>query len=165
MMMLAVLLQSPGRHRVPLQEGFSHKWTYQQCIKKKLNILPTQFMLLLFWGTMKREVWLYYKPWAFHFILFMFLEIHLSYGHFLHFVALFLVTKYYFFRSHRPTAKRGTSITVAASNSMIFAIRSASDLIHRKRLLRGCFLLLLQGFRAACHCYFFLAVQIVSESQ
>lgn len=163
--MQAVLLQSPGRHRVPLQEGFSCNWSYQQYIKKKI-ILPTQFTLLVFRGAVKREVWLYCKPWALHFVLFLFLETHLSYRRFLHFVALFLVTKFiFFFRSHRPAAKRGTSIIVAASNPMIFAIRSASDLIHRKRLLRGCFLLLLQGFRAACHYYFFLDVQIVLESK
>lgn len=86
---------------------------------------------------MEREVWLYCKPWALHFVLFMFLENHLSYRHFLHFVTLLLVTKYYFLRFHRPAAKRGTGITVAAGNSMIFAIRSASDPIHRKRLLMG----------------------------
>lgn len=38
---------------------------------------------------------------------------------------------------------------------MILAIRSASDLIHRKRLLKGCFLLLLQGFRVSCHYHVF----------
>lgn len=117
-------------------------------------------MLLVFWGAVKREMWLYCEPWALHFLIFMSLKIYLSYRHFLFVFFLLSHKKKYFSSSHRPTPKRGTGITVAASNSMIFAIRLASDLIHRKRLLTGCFLLSLQGFRAACHYYFFLDVQI-----
>lgn len=99
-------------------------------------------MLLVFWGTVKREIWLYCEPWALHFLVFISLKIYFSCRHLLFlFIYFFFLShkNYYFSSSPRPTAKIGTSITVAASNSMIFAIRLASDLIHGKRLLIGCF--------------------------
>lgn len=111
-------------------------------------------------------MWLYSKPWALPFLVFMCLKIYLSWRLF-----LFPPKKCYFSSSLRPTAKRGTSIIVPVSNSVIFAIRLASDLIHGKKVahrlfsslttrLQGCLSLL---FLLGCANYFRKLITVIRK--